>query len=94
MADGVVAQTESVEIPQHSQTAFIQTSQVVVRQIPGERNRAQVRQSRGQRQTWRQREREEKRGRKRNVLCEVWKEMTGWQNAEAARDIIILKFHG
>lgn len=33
-------------------------------------------------------------GRKRNVLCEVWNEMTGWQNAEAARDIIILKFHG
>ena len=38
---------------------------------------------------------EENRGEKReNVLCEVWKEMTGWQNAEAARDIIILKFHG
>ena len=33
VADGVVAQTESVEIPEHSQTAFIQTSQVFVRQI-------------------------------------------------------------
>lgn len=39
VADSIVAQTEGVEIPQHSQTAFIQTSQVVVRQIPGERRR-------------------------------------------------------
>lgn len=51
VADGVVAQTEVVEIPQHSQTAFIQTSQVVVRQIPGEGGRGRDRQKRGQRQT-------------------------------------------
>lgn len=30
VADGVVAQTEGVEIPQHGEAAFIQTSQVVV----------------------------------------------------------------
>lgn len=45
----------------------------------------------------REMERKEKKNtgeRKRNVLCEVWKEMTGWQNTEAARDIIMLKFHG
>lgn len=47
VVDGVVAQTESVEIPQHSQAAFIQASQVVVRQIPGERNGVQDRQKRG-----------------------------------------------
>lgn len=38
VADGVVPQTERVEIPEHSQTAFVQTSQVVVRQIPGGRD--------------------------------------------------------
>lgn len=37
VADGVVAQTERVEISQHGQAAFIQTSQVVIGQIPGER---------------------------------------------------------
>lgn len=43
----------------------------------------------------RERRRGKSRGKeKKNILCEVWKEMTGWQNAEAARDIIILKFHG
>lgn len=39
VADGVVAQTERMEIPQHSQTAFIQTSQVVIGEIPGGGNR-------------------------------------------------------
>ncbi len=71
VADGVVAQTESVEIPQHSQTAFIQTSQVVVRQIPGERNRARGRQKRGRRQTQRRREKErgKKKGEEREMFC-------------------------
>lgn len=47
VADGVVAQTESVEISQHRQSAFIQTRQVVVRQISGDRNRARDRWGRG-----------------------------------------------
>lgn len=42
VANGVVAQTEGVEIPQHRQAAFIQTSQVVVRQIPGEKRVGQT----------------------------------------------------
>lgn len=71
VADGVVAQTESVEIPQHSQTAFIQTSQVVVRQIPGERNRARGRQKRGQRQTQRRREKERGKKRGKKEKCSV-----------------------
>lgn len=50
VADGVVAQTEGVEIPQHSQTAFIQTSQVVVRQIPGEGGRRRDGQKRGKKE--------------------------------------------
>lgn len=33
MADGVVAQLEGMKIPQHCQTSFIQTGQVVVGQI-------------------------------------------------------------
>lgn len=33
MADGVVAQLEGMEIPQHCQAPFIQTGQVVVGQI-------------------------------------------------------------
>lgn len=97
VADGVVAQTEGVEIPQYSQTAFVQTSQVVVRQIPGEGGGGRDSQERGQRKTWRWRERPRERrkkgGRKRNVLCEVWKELTSWQDAEAGRDITTLKFH-
>lgn len=43
VADGVVAQTKGVQIPQHSQAAFIQARQVVVRQIAGERNGARDR---------------------------------------------------
>lgn len=35
MADGVVAQTQGVEVSQHGQTPFIQASQIVVRQISG-----------------------------------------------------------
>lgn len=34
VADGIVPQTEGVEVPQHRQAALIQTSQVVVGQIP------------------------------------------------------------
>lgn len=49
VANGVVAQAESVEISQHRQTAFIQASQVVVRQITGERNRARDRKEDGNR---------------------------------------------
>ena len=91
VADGVVPQTQGVEIPQHGQTAFIQTSQVVVRQIPGESDTDR----KADKEKERERERGKKEGgRKKNVLCEVWKEMTGWQKIEAARDIIILKFHG
>lgn len=43
VADGVVAQTERVEISQHRQAPFIQTSQVVVRQISVGRNGARDR---------------------------------------------------
>ena len=39
VADGVVAEAEGVEIPQHGQAALLHTSQVVVRQIPGERRK-------------------------------------------------------
>lgn len=74
MADGVVAQTQCVEIPQHSQAAFIQTCQVVVRQIPGERNRARDGRRGGQRQTGRrgdgERGGEENQGEKRKkIFC-------------------------
>jgi hypothetical protein len=43
VADGVVSQTQAVEVPQHGQTALVQTGQVIVRQIPGERGRGRVR---------------------------------------------------
>lgn len=33
-------------------------------------------------------ERKEMGGRRRNVLCEVWKEKTGWQNSEAPCNVI------
>lgn len=85
VADGIVAQTESVEISQHGQSAFIQTRQVVVRQISGERNRARDRRGWG---ADGEEERKEMGGRKRNVLCEVWKEKTGWQNSEAPCNVI------
>lgn len=91
VADGVVAQAETVEISQHRQTAFIQASQVVVRQISGARNRAQDRQKRGRRQTWRGRE-EKMGGGKRN-MCEVWKKIVVWQNSEAACGDIKLEFY-
>lgn len=35
VADGVVAQPQSVEVSQHRQDALVQTTQVVVRQISG-----------------------------------------------------------
>lgn len=35
VADGVVAQPQSVQVSQHRQDAFVQTSQVVVGQISG-----------------------------------------------------------
>lgn len=67
VADGVVAQTESVEISQHRQSAFIQTRQVVVRQISGERSRVRDRFEGGGGQT------ERKRGKKgvkeREMFC-------------------------
>lgn len=69
VADGVVPQTEGVEIPQHSQAAFIQTSQVVVRQIPGERQRERDRQKRGQTGRHREGEREGKMGEEREIFC-------------------------
>lgn len=70
VADGVVAQAESVEISQHRQTAFIQASQVVVRQITGERNRARDRKEDGNRGGEKEREKKWVGG-KGNVLCEV-----------------------
>lgn len=85
VADGVVAQTESVEISQHRQSAFIQTRQVVVRQISGERSRVRDRFGGG---ADGEEERKERGERKRNVLCEVWKEKTGWQNSEAPCNVI------
>lgn len=36
MADGVVAQAQTVELSQHRQASFIQARQVVVRQISGD----------------------------------------------------------
>lgn len=82
LADGVVAQSESVEIPQHRQTPFIKTSQVVVRQIPGktiERRGTGEKMEAGQKwkETVEQKSRQEK-------FCEVWNEITDWYNTEAA----------
>lgn len=34
VADGVVPQTEGVEVPQHRQTTLVQTTQVVIGQTP------------------------------------------------------------
>lgn len=38
MADGVVAQAQAVQLPQHRQAAFVQARQLVVGQISAGRN--------------------------------------------------------
>lgn len=72
VADGVVAQTEGVEIPQHSQAAFVQARQVVVRQIAGERNgaRDRVKRTETDAETGRERNRKRKKGgQEREMYC-------------------------
>lgn len=49
MVDGVVSQAEAVEVPELGQTALVETGQVIVRQIPGERERERERRSQPER---------------------------------------------
>lgn len=64
VADGVVPQTEGLEIPQYSQTAFIQTGQVVVGQVPKETQRGGQTEKRTEEQRETEREREREAGKK------------------------------